>query len=119
MTVTKLKSNFEDDRGSIMDLLVEPIDSVTAITTRKDAVRGNHYHERTTQWTYCVSGMLLVASGKHVFNLGPGEIVRHDPGEPHAWKALVDNSCLVFTRGPRSGDAYEEDTIRLQKPLLS
>ena len=41
------------------------------------------------------------------------------PGDPHAWKALEDSECLVFTRGPRSGENYEEDTYRLDTPLLS
>jgi hypothetical protein len=26
---------------------------------------------------------------------------------------------LVFTRGPRSGEGYEDDTYRLEEPLLS
>jgi quercetin dioxygenase-like cupin family protein len=32
--------------------------------------------------------------------MGPGEIVKHDPGVPHAWKAIEDCECLVFTKGP-------------------
>jgi hypothetical protein len=44
--------------------------------------------------------------------------VKHEPGVPHAWKALEDTDCLVFTRGPRSGEDYESDTYRLEEPLL-
>jgi quercetin dioxygenase-like cupin family protein len=46
-------------------------------------------------------------------------MVVEEPGVPHAWKALGDTVCLVFTRGPRSGADYESDTTRLDKPLLS
>ena len=51
--------------------------------------------------------------------LGPGQIIVHRPGEPHAWKAVEDTDCLVFTRGPRAGDKYESDTFRLDVPLIS
>jgi hypothetical protein len=46
-------------------------------------------------------------------------MVEHKPGMPHAWKALEDTVCLVFTKGPRSGEGYESDTYRLDDPLLS
>lgn len=114
---------FEDYRGVIQDIfgadtIDGPIDSVTRITTLVGAVRGNHYHEHTTQWTLVLNGRLLMASGASRSQMGPGEIVKHTPGMPHAWQALENCECLVFTRGPRSGEDYESDTIRLEEPLL-
>lgn len=118
MMVTRPPVNHEDERGIIRDLLVEPVDSITRITTKLGAVRGNHVHRLTHQWTYVLSGMLLMADGSDVFNLGPGELCYHAPGNPHAWRAITDTEVIVFTRGPRSGDDYESDTIRLDEPLL-
>lgn len=114
-----LADSFEDDRGRIQDLIDGPIDSVTRITTKKWAIRGNHWHERTTQWTYILSGQLLMANGGRTRTVGAGEMVVHLPGEPHAWQAVVDTDVLVFTRGPRSGTGYESDTFRLDEPLLA
>jgi quercetin dioxygenase-like cupin family protein len=106
---------FEDERGTIEDIIPGgKIDCVTRILTKKGAVRGNHYHKHTTQWTYVVSGRLLVPSGGEML---PGQMRMDAPGEPHAWKALEDTVCLVFTRGPR-GEDYESDTHRLEEPLL-
>lgn len=115
-----MSSRFEDDRGVIQDWFGpdEPIDSVTYITTVKDAIRGNHYHEHTWQWTLVLSGRLLMASGYTENEMGAGMMVTHPPGDHHAWKALEDSECVVFTRGPRSGENYEADTHRLEKPLL-
>jgi hypothetical protein len=59
-----------------------------------------------------------MATGTHRFNAGAGTLVHHRPGDPHAWRALEDTDCLVFTRGPRSGENYEQDTYRLRNPLL-
>ncbi len=113
-----MSDTFIDERGVIKDLLTEPIDAVTRIHTVKGAVRGNHVHRRTTQWTYVLSGSLLVASGTTETIAGPGEMLVDEPGVPHAWKALEDTDVLVFTQGPRSGADYESDTYRLEVPLI-
>lgn len=113
-----MSDRFEDDRGLIQDIL-GPISSVTRITTVKGAVRGNHVHKKTTQWTLVLTGRLLMAHGDSRLVAEPGELVVELPGIPHAWKAIEDTDCLVFTRGPRSGDQYESDTHRLAEPLLA
>ncbi len=123
---------FEDHRGVIQDLLGGllpeplggPIDAVTEIVTRGGKIRGNHYHEKTTQWTYVVRGRLLIATrlggqdGVQENVYDPGMMACEEPGTAHAWKALHDTVVLVFTRGPRAGAAYESDTTRLEVPLL-
>lgn len=114
---------FEDHRGKIEDLLVTPLDSVTRITSVAGAVRGNHVHEATHQWTYVISGRLLVVTEKNGYRsrriYGPGEIADEEPGVPHAWQALEATEVLVFTKGPRAGTDYESDTQRLSVPLIS
>jgi len=109
---------FEDERGVIQDLLVRPDAAVTLIETVKGAIRGNHVHDKTVQFTYILSGLLRVVTQRaggtlhdHVYK--PGEVTCEDPGTAHAWEALEDTRVLVFTHGPRSGDAYESDTRRL------
>lgn len=116
-----MTDRFEDERGVIQDLLGE-IDAVTEIFTKAGAVRGNHVHHNTVQWAYVVSGKMLFASvaddGLHEDVHGPGELVKEPAGIPHAWRALEDTRVLVFTKGPRSGEAYESDTVRLPVPLI-
>jgi quercetin dioxygenase-like cupin family protein len=116
---------FEDERGVIEDILPGPVDMVTRIFTREGAIRGNHVHEQTTQWTYVVSGGLHVVRVAEdwdkavAHDYGPGDLILDHPGVAHAWRALEDTTVLVFTRGPRSGAAYESDTVRLKVPLLA
>ncbi len=113
---------YVDERGIIQDLL-GPVDAVTQIWTRAGAVRGNHVHQATIQWTFVVSGLLLVAwtedDGVHQKTYGANSLIVEAAGIPHAWKALEDTVVLVFTRGPRSGQGYESDTIRLAVPILT
>lgn len=116
----KLKPDiaFEDDRGTICDLLEEPVNAVTRIWTKKGAIRGNHLHRLTTQWAYVASGVLRVSTGQEETLVWPGEMVVNEPGEPHAWEALEDTECIVFARGPRAGKDYESDVYRLEMPLI-
>ncbi len=108
----------EDDRGVIQDL-IGPVDAVTRIITRKGAVRGNHLHRETTQWTYIVQGSLLIAVREpgqdevHSRIYVPGMLACEQPGTAHAWRAITDVTVLVFSKGPRSGEDYEQDTFRL------
>lgn len=110
---------FEDERGVIQDIL-GPVDAVTTIFTHKGAIRGNHVHHHTTQWTYIASGLLMICTrAPHEEALTykaykPGELACEKPGVHHAWKALEDTTVVVFSKGPRSGGNYESDTIRLR-----
>ena len=112
----------EDERGVIQDLL-GPVDAVTEIFTRAGSIRGNHAHLETVQYTYVVSGELRAAwiedDGPHEKVYGPGALITERAGIYHAWKAVTDCTVLVFTRGPRSGEAYESDTVRLERPILT
>jgi len=114
---------FADDRGEIVDILAGPIDCVTRITSHAGAVRGNHKHAHTIQWTLILEGRLLVVTENGDVRTrreyGPGEIAEDRPGVAHAWKSLTGTVVLVFSRGPRSGTAFEGDTERLKVPLLS
>src|SRR5665213_6375 len=102
---------FEDERGTIQDLLLfDPRpDGVTVIHTKTGAVRGNHWHAKTTQWTYLISGRLRVKVQNRFDDPGSegvleaGELMVSPPNEAHAWQAIEDSVCMVFTAGPRTG----------------
>lgn len=117
-----MADRFEDERGVIQDLL-GPVDAVTQIFTKAGAVRGNHIHRQTTQYTYVCWGELTAAwiedDGVHEKTYGPGSLITEAAGIPHAWRAETDCTVLVLTKGPRSGASYETDTQRLEVPILT
>lgn len=123
MKKIKLSINHKDKRGLIIDLLEKKtINAITFITQKKGAVRGNHYHKKTIQWNYLLSGKIeLIAKKngkKRKIVLKKGDLVMTDKNEAHAVKALTDSTFLVFTQGPRGGTEYENDTFRLNVPLI-
>ena len=115
---------FTDERGEIIDLIEnEDINAVTVVTFTKGAVRGNHFHEHTTQWNYVLSGRIKLvtqAPGRPPEEtlLQAGELAVMVPGVRHAFVGVEASRLIVFTKGPRGGKEYETDTFRLETPLV-
>lgn len=125
MELIALKPAHTDARGSITDLISDDeINAVTLITFKKGAVRANHYHERTIQWNYVISGEILFATQmpgtqRVERKLKAGDFAVTRENERHALKGLTDAEVLILTKGPRAGTQYENDTFRLDEPLIA
>ena len=69
----------QDQRGTIVDVLADlNFNYATVIMQKKGVVRGNHYHNDTTQFVYLVRGAMTYVSQF------PGEEVRRvvmSPGD--------------------------------------
>lgn len=123
MLVIKTPISFKDKRGVIVDLLEKcNINAITFITLNKGSIRGNHYHKKTTQYNYIMSGEVKLVTQfennkKKSRILKKGDLVGTVPGEKHALVGIKKAEMLVFTEGPRGGKEYETDTYRLEKSL--
>ena len=114
--------SFADDRGTITDIFhLIDMNSACLITNTPGAVRANHYHKHTTQYTYILSGTLDYYS-KTVDSEEPanaitavaGDFIISEPNEIHAMQAGADGCTLIaFAQGPRGGEDYENDTFRV------
>ena len=123
MKIARLKAAFTDRRGSILDILDDvDLNSVTLLTNKKGAVRANHFHKKTIQYTFVLSGRIKYVSrgphGRKSAVLKAGDLAVSPPYEAHATEALTDAVMLALSYGPRHGRNYEADTFRLAKPLL-
>ena len=124
MKKIKIKINFKDSRGIIVDLLEKKkINAITYITQNKGKIRGNHFHKKTTQWNYLIKGRIKIVTKKKNKSvkqmiLSKGDLVVTSSNESHAIKAIKYSEYLVFTQGPRGGIEYESDTFRLTKSLI-
>lgn len=124
MKVRTCAVNFEDARGIIRDIFVgESKEHITLITTKKDGVRGNHYHKVSQQSDYLVSGKMRVLGQKigesdiHDIIWNQGEVIDWDVNEVHEFIALEDSVFITFVNGVRGGDNFEKDTFRVDVPL--
>ncbi len=126
----KLKNNFKDKRGAIIDIFTnEPKDHCTLVTFNKSAIRGNHFHKKSTQYSFVISGKLKMFTAK-VSNKGllvgkikkdivsSNTLIEHKPYIAHAFKAIKKSNLLAFVNGKRGGKNYEKDTFRLKVKLI-
>ena len=124
MIKIKKKINFQDKRGVIIDLIEKTtINAITYITQKKNSIRGNHYHKKTIQWTYILSGKVVLVTKKNFTKINKcimkkGDLILTEKKEQHAIKALSNSEMLIFTKGPRGGKEYESDTFKLIKKLI-
>jgi quercetin dioxygenase-like cupin family protein len=122
MNKLKIKINYRDHRGIISDIIEnENINAITLLTIKKGKVRGNHYHKKTYQWNYIVSGKMKLVTKKNGIKksiiLNKDDVAVTMPHEQHALVGVTNCKVLVFTKGPRGGKEYESDTFRLKEPL--
>jgi len=125
-----LKNNFKDKRGKIIDIFINnPKDHCTLVTFNKGAIRGNHFHKKSIQYSFVVSGKLLMLSARVNKNgnvvgkikkeiLRENVLVAHKSFYAHAFKAITKANLLAFVDGKRGGKDYEKDTFRLQVKLI-
>ena len=116
--VKKIEPAFGDEHGAISNILEEPITHVAIITSKKGAIRANHYHPAQTQYEYLISGRYESYSKdlkkkdakmeKQVIE--PGNLVITPPMIAHAMKFLEDSVMLNLTTGMRDSKSYEQHT---------
>jgi len=123
--VIKIKPEFIDERGFITRLLDQkryPLRAILYITSKKGAVRANHYHKKDYHYVYCLSGKFRY-SEKDMFKpnsklesviLKPGDMVLSKPMFFHRMEFLEDTVFLAFTTEPREQDIYEKGTVRMK-----
>jgi len=113
------KKYFVDKRGIIRDILVkEDFNSLTEITFEIGAVRGNHKHPNSRQVDFILDGVLLFSKDGFESIVGPGSIITIEPNEEHAYKAIKHSRIISIFKGPRQGNDYASDTIKLLTPLI-
>lgn len=113
--------SFQDERGRITDIFYKAnLNHVALIDSVPFALRGNHYHKKTTQHIYIISGSLeywyqnsnMKSSKLEV--CVPGDVITSHENEVHALR-IGSSGCLfmAFTEGERGGKDSESDTIRV------
>tara|TARA_B100001250_G_C19740830_1_gene762989 strand:- start:943 stop:1305 length:363 start_codon:yes stop_codon:yes gene_type:complete len=113
-----LNKNFEDKRGYILDILYnESFNHATLIHSKKKSIRGNHFHKKTTQITFIISGEVdyyfkLPKSKIKVLSLIKNSFLITKPYEIHAYKFKKNTKMLILSKGLRGGKDYEKDTYR-------
>jgi SAM-dependent methyltransferase/quercetin dioxygenase-like cupin family protein len=124
MHTTKIAPVWTDGRGRIADILNGvSIRHIGIITSKAGSVRGNHYHRKADQYDYLLQGRLEYYEqepGRDVTftQMVAGDLVLSRAGAAHALRFLEDSILLVFSTESRANGDFQEDTVRLEHPLV-
>tara|TARA_A100001388_G_C28672835_1_gene452454 strand:- start:584 stop:973 length:390 start_codon:yes stop_codon:yes gene_type:complete len=128
--IQKKKINQKDKRGFILDIFVgKPKDHCTLVTFKRNSIRGNHFHKKSTQYSFILEGKLTMITsrvdkngkfiGKKIKKIvKKNDLITHKPFTSHAFKAKTKSRMLAFADGLRGGKNYEKDTFRLKNKLI-
>jgi oxalate decarboxylase/phosphoglucose isomerase-like protein (cupin superfamily) len=116
----KLDDPHVDKRGFIQSLVNFPMKNLSLISSKKGAVRSNHYHLTDWHYMYVLSGSFDYYYRETNSNdelkcvrVIAGEMIFTPPMEDHATVFLEDCDLLAMSRNPRDQKAYEEDVRRV------
>lgn len=118
--IVEMDEAHADGRGAIQSLVNFPMKNLSLITSKKGALRSNHYH--VTDWHY-----MYVLRGSFDYYYRPtgsdeqpkvervkqGELIFTPPMEDHATVFLEDTDLIVASRNPRDQATYEADVRRV------
>jgi quercetin dioxygenase-like cupin family protein len=116
-----LSAPFADSRGYVQPLVDASIGSAVLISSKKDAVRANHYHR--TDWHYCyvVTGSIEYfhrpSGSEHEpqrILVTAGQMFFTPPMTDHAMVFPEDTVFLTLGRNPRDQESYEADVVRIK-----
>ena len=116
----KLDDAHIDERGYIQSLVNFPMKNLSLISSKKGAVRSNHYHLTDWHYMYVLSGSFDYYYRETNSNddlkcvrVIAGEMIFTPPMEDHATVFLEDCDLLAMSRNPRDQKAYEQDVRRV------
>ena len=128
--IQKKKIILKDKRGFILDIFENnPKDHCALVSFKKNSVRGNHFHKKSTQYSFILEGELIMITCKVDKNgkflekkfkkiVAKNDLITHRPFISHAFKARKNSKILAFADGVRGGQNYEKDTFRLKDKLI-
>lgn len=105
MIIKRLKPDFffSDDRGTLTQIVSGGYNQVNAVTSKKGAVRGGHYHKENTETFYVISGEVSVTASlggeceSDVFT--DGDMFSIPPFTVHSMSFLKDTVLVVMYDG--------------------
>lgn len=115
-----------DERGQIADIFYKHvINHVAVIDSATGALRGDHYHKKSTQHMFITKGSLEYWYRPLDSDEPPRcevmreyDLISTPPGEVHALRMLEPNQFIVFSEGLRGGEDYELDTFRVTPTII-
>lgn len=102
--ILKPDFSFDDDRGSICQLIHEGYSQINIVSSVKGAIRGNHYHKINREAFYIISGRISLFVSKdgkeEKYEFKSGDMFEIAPGVVHNFDFLEDTLLIgMYDKG--------------------
>ena len=91
---------FEDERGTLTQLIHEGYNQINVVTSKAGVERGNHYHALNREGFYVVDGSFLleaILNGKsESYQFKKGDMFIIEPNVMHRFVYLEDTVLVAF-----------------------
>lgn len=118
-TRVPLSEPFENNNGTIQNLVHGRFAGAALIHSVAGALRGNHYHQTDWHYSFVLSGEIEYFArpvGSKIvperYRFKSGEMFFTPPGVEHAMAFPLATSFLTFSRNMRDHESHEADVIR-------
>ena len=100
---------FQDDRGTIVQLIHEGYRQINVITTQKGVMRGGHYHKQNEEAFYIISGALTIEVNGEKANFGAGDFFGIEANDMHSFCFLEDTLLVsMYSNGVELPDGSKD-----------
>ena len=104
--------NYNDERGTITGIIQSGVwQEMNYITTRSGVVRGNHYHKKTQELFFIISGQIRITiydvnknDSANIFIAKTGDAFIIQPYEVHRFETQTDSSWINMLSSPIGKD---------------
>lgn len=91
---------FQDERGSLTQLVHSGYKQVNVIFSKKGAFRGGHYHKLNEETFYVVSGLLEITVDGQNYTFRKGGFFGIEPFDLHSFRFLEDTVLVsMYSQG--------------------
>lgn len=91
---------FEDERGSLVQLVREGYRQINVVTSKAGVERGRHFHALNREGFYVVEGSFTVEARlgekKELFSFRKGDMFIIEPNVVHTFDYLEDSVLVAF-----------------------
>lgn len=109
--------NFQDNRGTIIQLIHEGYSQINVITSVKGALRGGHYHKINEEAFYIPYGNCIVevedsGGSKEKYSFSEGDMFLIPPYIKHGFTYIEDTMVIsMYSNGVELGEGKMDSYI--------
>lgn len=101
--------SYEDERGTIVQLVHDGYAQVNVITSKKGVFRGGHYHKENKEAFYVISGKLEVTVNEEKQVFSSGEFFGIEANDIHSFEFLEDTVLVsMYSKGVEHSDGTKD-----------